>query len=85
MWRNLIAGLFIIACFIALSVGTSMGTIVALVPIAVGISDKTGVAVALAAGLILWFGVMKEQKLKRPVGIIMLVAYAAYFVYLLMG
>ena len=42
-------------------------------------------AVALAAGLILWFGVMKEQKLKRPVGILMLAAYAAYFVYLLMG
>ena len=48
----LVAGLFIIACFIALSVGTSMGTIVALVPIAVGISDKTGVAVALAVGAV---------------------------------
>ena len=42
-------------------------------------------AVALAAGLILWFGVMKDQKLKRPVGIVMLAVYAAYFVYLLMG
>ena len=40
--------------------------------------------VAFKAGLILWFGVMKEQKLKRPVGIFMLAAYAAYFVYLLM-
>ena len=48
----LVAGLFIIACVIALSVGTSMGTIVALVPIAVGISDKTGVAVALAVGAV---------------------------------
>lgn len=48
----LIAGLFIIACFIALSVGTSMGTIVALVPIAVGVADKTGVAVALAVGAV---------------------------------
>ena len=48
----LVAGLFIIACFIALSVGTSMGTIVALVPIALGISDKTGVAVALAVGAV---------------------------------
>ena len=42
-------------------------------------------AIALAAGLILWFGVMKEHQLKRPVGIVMLVAYAVYFVYLLMG
>lgn len=48
----LISGLFIIACFIALSVGTSMGTIVALVPIAVGIADKTGVVVALAVGAV---------------------------------
>ena len=48
----LIAGLFVIACFIAISVGTSVGTIVALVPIAVGIADKTGIAVALAAGAV---------------------------------
>ncbi|MBM6838294.1 Na+/H+ antiporter NhaC family protein, partial [Clostridium saudiense] len=48
----LISGLFVIACFIALSVGTSMGTIVALVPIAVGIADKTGVLVALAVGAV---------------------------------
>lgn len=48
----LIAGLFVIACFIALSVGTSMGTIVALVPIAVGVADKTGVVVALAVGAV---------------------------------
>ena len=40
-------------------------------------------AIALAAGLLLWFGVMKELKLKRPIGIVMLLAYAAYFVYLL--
>ena len=35
-------------CFISLSIGTSMGTIVALVPIAVGIADKTGISTALA-------------------------------------
>lgn len=48
----LVVGLFIIACFIALSVGTSMGTIVALVPIAVGIADKTGVVLALSVGAV---------------------------------
>lgn len=48
----LIAGMFIIACFISLSVGTSMGTIVALVPIAVGVADKTGMAVAMAVGAV---------------------------------
>ena len=39
----MIAGIFVIACFISLSVGTSMGTIVALVPIAVGVAEKTGI------------------------------------------
>ena len=48
----LVAGLFLIACFIALAVGTSMGTIAALVPIAVGIADKTGVALALTVGAV---------------------------------
>lgn len=48
----LIAGLFVIACFIAISVGTSVGTIVALVPIAVGIADKTGVGVALSTAAV---------------------------------
>lgn len=46
-----IAGLFLIACFISLAMGTSVGTIVALTPIAVGIAEKTGFlgAVCLAA------------------------------------
>lgn len=48
----LIPGMFIIGCFIALSIGTSMGTIVALVPIAVGIAGKTGMETALAVGAV---------------------------------
>ncbi|MEN8078411.1 Na+/H+ antiporter NhaC family protein [Clostridioides difficile] len=44
----MIAGIFVIACFISLSVGTSMGTIVALVPIAVGVAEKTGIITAVA-------------------------------------
>lgn len=48
----LIPGIFIIACFISLAIGTSMGTIVALVPIAVGIADKTGVGTALAVAVV---------------------------------
>lgn len=38
----LLAGLFIAACFISISIGTSVGTIVALTPIAAGISAGTG-------------------------------------------
>ena len=46
-------------------------------------SGKSMIGIALAAGLILWFGVMKDHKLKKTVGIVMLAAYALYFVYLL--
>ena len=38
--RLLYAGLFIASCFISMSIGTSVGTIVALVPIAAGIADE---------------------------------------------
>ena len=37
----LLAGIVLASCFISLSVGTSVGTIVALTPIAAGIADKT--------------------------------------------
>ena len=40
--------------------------------------------VAIGAGLLLWFGTMKHKELRRPVGIVMLVCYAVYFVYLCM-
>lgn len=43
----LVPGIFVAACFVSLSVGTSVGTIVALTPVAAGIADKTGVATAL--------------------------------------
>ena len=43
-----VAGLFLIGCFISLSMGTSMGTIAALTPIAVGISEKTGFSMAVS-------------------------------------
>ena len=62
-----------------------VGTTALITPVTFKAGFLIDSAVALAAGLILWFGVMKEQKLKRPVGILMLAAYAAYFVYLLMG
>ncbi|WLR51767.1 Na+/H+ antiporter NhaC family protein [Bacillus tianshenii] len=48
----LIAGLFIIGGFISLSMGTSMGTIAALGPIGVGISQQTDLSMALVMGAI---------------------------------
>ena len=47
-----VAGLFVIGCFISVSMGTSMGTIAALAPIAVGISEKTGFAMAICIGAV---------------------------------
>lgn len=47
-----VVGLFIIGCFISVSMGTSMGTIAALAPIAVGISEKTGFSMAICIGAV---------------------------------
>lgn len=62
-----------------------VGTTALITPVVFEKGFLVDSAIALGAGLILWFGVMKEYKLKRPVGIAMLIAYAAYFVYLLNG
>ena len=43
----LLAGLFISACVVSLCMGTSVGTIVALMPIAASLADKTDMSVAL--------------------------------------
>ena len=48
----LLAGLFLAACFISLSIGTSVGTIVALVPIAAGIADYTGMSLPLIVAVV---------------------------------
>ncbi len=48
----LLAGLFLAACFISLSVGTSVGTIVALTPIAAGIATQTDISAPLITAVI---------------------------------
>ncbi|MGI6231398.1 MAG: Na+/H+ antiporter NhaC family protein [Prevotella sp.] len=48
----LLPGLFLAACFISVSIGTSVGTVVALVPIAAGMSPETGVSTALLTAII---------------------------------
>ncbi|WP_040984929.1 Na+/H+ antiporter NhaC family protein [Oceanobacillus jeddahense] len=49
----LMVGLFIVGCFISLSMGTSMGTVAALAPIGIGIADQTGIPLALAMGTVI--------------------------------
>ena len=48
----LLAGLFLAACFISLSIGTSVGTIVALTPIAAGSAESLGMSVPLMTAVI---------------------------------
>lgn len=48
----LLAGLFIAACIISLSVGTSVGTIVTLVPIAAGVAHQTGCTLEMIVAVV---------------------------------
>lgn len=50
--QMLLAGLFLAACFISLSIGTSVGTIVALTPIAVGLAQHMGTSVPMLTAVI---------------------------------
>ena len=59
-----------------------LGTTALICPVPFASSFLIDSLVAIGAGLLLWFGTMKHKELRRPVGIVMLVCYAAYFVYL---
>lgn len=48
----ILPGLFLAACFISISIGTSVGTVVALVPIAAGIATQTGSNIALITAIV---------------------------------
>ncbi|HSQ89433.1 Na+/H+ antiporter NhaC family protein [Romboutsia sp.] len=48
----LVTGLFLVVCFISISMGTSVGTVSALTPIGIGISQKTGIPLELLVAII---------------------------------
>ncbi len=48
----LLPGLFLAACFISLSIGTSVGTVVALTPMAVGIAEQTGSSLPMIVAIV---------------------------------
>lgn len=56
-----VAGLFIIASFISISMGTSVGTITALTPIGLGIANATGIPVALVVGAVVGGGMFGDN------------------------
>ena len=47
-----VTGLFVIGCFISVSMGTSVGTITAMAPIGAGIAQETGLSVPLCLGAV---------------------------------
>ncbi len=57
----LVGGVFLIACFISLSMGTSVGTITALAPIGLGIAEMTGMPIPLIIGAIVGGGMFGDN------------------------
>ena len=56
-----VVGLFIIAGFISVSMGTSVGTITALTPVGLGVAEATGIPVALVVGAIVGGGMFGDN------------------------
>jgi Na+/H+ antiporter NhaC len=50
--RFILLGLFVTACILSFAMGTSMGTVAALIPIAVNIASRTSVPVPLVCGIV---------------------------------
>ncbi|WP_281648093.1 Na+/H+ antiporter NhaC family protein [Parendozoicomonas sp. Alg238-R29] len=48
----LLPGLFLVSAFVATAMGTSMGTVAAIAPVAVGIADSTELGVSLCVGAV---------------------------------
>ena len=59
-----------------------LGVSALILPIPFEISFVTDCLVAIAAGVVLWLCVFRKKKLVRFDGILMLICYAAYFVFL---
>ena len=50
--KLILGGLFLASCFISMSIGTSVGTVVALIPIAAGIASQTGISLPMTCAII---------------------------------
>lgn len=60
-----------------------IGTTALITPVIFVRSFVVDTLIAAACGLLLFVGVVKNRELKRPIGIVMLLCYVVYFVYLL--
>ena len=50
--KMLLAGIFLSACFISMAIGTSVGTVAALMPLGAGVAAQTGLGTAMMAGVV---------------------------------
>lgn len=60
-----------------------VGTTALITPVAFAQNFVVDTTVAILSGVLLWVAVVLQKGLKRMAGVIMLVAYAGYFVYLI--
>lgn len=60
-----------------------VGTTALITPVVFASNFLIDTAIAAAAGLLLWICVVKDRKLSRQGGILMLLCYGGYFIYLL--
>ncbi len=60
-----------------------LGTSALIIPLRFEASFAIDAVIAIAAGVLLWVSTFCSKKLTRPWSIVMLICYAAYFVYLL--
>jgi cation:H+ antiporter len=60
-----------------------VGTTALITPVTFETAFLIDGAIAVAAGVLLWLCVFRKHRLERAGGVIMLVSYAAYFVYLI--
>ncbi len=61
-----------------------IGTSALIIPVTFEPSFLIDTIIAVLAGVLLWISTVRSKKLTRPWGIVMLAAYACYFVYLIM-
>lgn len=60
-----------------------VGTTALITPVVFASNFLIDTAIAAGAGLLLWLCVAKDKKLSRPGGLLMLLCYGGYFIYLL--
>ena len=60
-----------------------LGTSALIIPITFESAFAIDTVIAIVAGVVLWLGACRHRELRRPAGIVMLLGYAAYFIYLI--